>query len=222
MTAQISQVLCLLQMSDSALPIGGYSNSWGMETWVQDGVLVDAAAVKEALQALLVSSIAPNEGVACSLAHRFACDNDDHSFRVLNDYLTAGRWCDEPLAASLNMGERLIQLSLKTGWLPKMPAAGAHHCAVFGWLAGAVGIPREQAVAAYLYSCIGSLVSACVRLVPLGHTDGQRILTGLKTTIESHVPGCLQSGLDDLGGFAPMNEWACKKHETLYSRLFQS
>ncbi|HEY9731168.1 MAG TPA: urease accessory protein UreF [Drouetiella sp.] len=218
----VAQMLSLMQMSDSALPIGGYSNSWGFETWVQNETLTRAADVERAIETLLTSSIAPNDGVACSLAHRFAVNKDLKALLRLNEYLTAGRWCPEPLAASLNMGERLKQLALNTGWAESLPDLKMHHSVVFGWLSGEIGIHAEDAVAAYLYSSVAGLVSASVRLVPLGHTDGQRILTVMRTVIARLVPDCLCKDLEDLGGFAPLSEWAAKEHETLYSRLFQS
>ncbi len=215
-------MLSLLQMSDSALPIGGYSNSWGLETWIQNETLKNAREVEQALSVLLVSSIAPNDGVACSLAHRFSLEDNHNSLMRLNEYLTAGRWCPEPLAASLNMGERLKQLALNAGWAKELPDSKMHHSAVFGWLAGLIGISASETVAAYLYSSMTGLVSACVRLVPLGHTDGQRILTTMRALISEQIPNCLNKNLDEMGGFAPLNEWAAKQHETLYSRLFQS
>lgn len=222
MSMHIAEMLTLLQMSDSALPIGGYSNSWGFETWVQNETLTTAADVEQAIGALLVSSTAPSDGVACSLAHRFAVAEDLQALIRLNEYLTAGRWCPEPLAASLNMGERLKQLALNTGWAETLPELKMHHSVVFGWLSGKIGISAQEAVAAYLYSSVTGLVSACVRLVPLGHTDGQRILTAMRAVIGQLVPTCLEKEIEDLGGFAPLNEWAAKQHETLYSRLFQS
>lgn len=222
MTTRIAQLLSLLQMSDSALPIGGYSNSWGLETWVQNETLTNTRQVEQSLKALLTSSIVPSDGVACALAHRFSLEDDIDSVTQLNDYLTAARWCPEPLAASLNMGERLKQLALNAGWSKDLPDLKMHHSTVFGWLAGRLGIPPDEAVAAYLYSSITGLVSACVRLVPLGHTDGQRILTTLRSLISELVSDCLNKNIDEIGGFAPLNEWAAKQHETLYSRLFQS
>ena len=222
MTSEITTLLQLLQLSDSALPIGGYSNSWGLETWVQKGRLTSAAEVESALQTLLLSSIAPTEGVACGLAHRSCGREDQSSFRTINAYLSAGRWCPEQLEASLRMGDRLKQLSAKIAWAGSVPPGDTHHCTVFGWLACAAGISQEQTVAAYLYSSMASLMSACVRLVPLGHTDGQLVLTRLRACIEPLVATVLAKEIDDIGGFAPMHEWACKQHETLYSRLFQS
>jgi urease accessory protein len=215
-------LLALLQMTDSALPVGGYSQSWGLETWVQAGTLKTATNVEAALLAMLDSSLAPSEGVSCALAHSYAMYDDRASFNVLNEQLTASKWCKEPLEASLRIGERMKNLAVNAGWLSDCPDGATHHSAAFGWIAARLSVDAQDAVAAYLLNTMTSLVSACVRMVPLGHTDGQRIVTRLRRQIDSLVPQCMTASLDDLGSFAPMNEWACREHESLYSRLFQS
>lgn len=215
-------LLALLQMSDSALPVGGYSQSWGMETWVQNGTLKTSADVEFALRALLVNSMAPLEGASCALAHGFACHRNLGEFENLNLRLTAMKLSKEPLAASIAMGERLKRLALNAGWVNECFEGNAHHSAAFGWISARLGVDVGDAVAAYLLNTITSLVSSCVRMVPLGHTDGQRIVTRLRSEIPRLLPTCLAASLDDLGSFAPLNEWACHEHEQLYSRLFQS
>ena len=234
--------LFLLQLSDSALPIGGFSNSWGFETWVQAGVLKTRQDAREAILSLLSASIAPQDGVACGLSWQFYAANNQNAFVELNNYLTASRWTAETLNASLNMGRRLFQLAESAfnypgGKLqPHLPiaslqgdttslpsgVAGVHHCAAFGWLAAWAHISQRQSVEAYLYSSIAALVSACVRLIPLGHTEGQKILAELRPSISEIAPKLLDKNITDMGSFAPLHEWASHHHESLYSRLFQS
>ncbi len=215
-------LLALLQLCDSALPIGGYSHSWGLETWVQRGTFKTAKEVEGAIRTLLISSVAPQEGIACALAHQYREAGNFEDFQRLNQYLTASRWSIEPATASMALGQRLKNLAVRLGWSADFPEGEHHHAAVFGWLAGALGIAAHDAVAGYLFSSVNSLVSACVRLVPLGHTDGQKILLALQKTIQQQTTHCLETELEDLGGFAPLHEGACEEHRRLYSRLFQS
>ncbi|WP_218082860.1 urease accessory protein UreF [Anthocerotibacter panamensis] len=215
-------LFALLQLCDSALPIGGYSHSWGLETWVQEGVLTSGREVEAALQTLLYQSIAPQDGLACALAHRYGTQGELENFQRLNQYLSASRWALEPAQGSRLMGERLKRLVLELGWVDPFPAGEHHHAAVFGWLTGILEIRCAEAVTGYLFNTLNSHVSACVRLIPLGHTEGQKILARLQPTLQELVPVCLGGELEDLSGFAPLHEWACKEHESLYSRLFQS
>lgn len=215
-------LLVLLQLCDSALPIGGYSHSWGLETWVQREALKTAPEVEGVIRTLLISSMGPQDGIACALAHQYRKAGSFEDFQRLNQYLTASRWSIEPATASVALGQRLKNLALKLGWSAHFPEGEYHHAAVFGWLSGALEIPAHDAVAGYLFSSVNSLVSACVRLIPLGHTDGQKILLALQETIQRQTTHCLKAELEDLGGFAPLQEWACEEHRKLYSRLFQS
>jgi urease accessory protein len=123
------------------------------------------------------------------------------------------------------MGERLYKLCTEIGIVSNerecMPQA-MHHSAVFGWICALCGVLAGDTVAGYLYCACSNLVSASVRLVPLGQTDGQRILLEMRTAINLLVDVCLETDLGEIGSFAPLNEWASVEHETLYSRLFQS
>ncbi len=215
-------LLALLQLCDSALPIGGYSHSWGFETWVQRETLKTAKEVEGAIRTLLLTSMAPQEGIACALAYQYSQADIFEDFQRLNQYLTASRWTVETSRASIALGQRLKNLAINLDWSARFPEGQHHHAAVFGWLAYTLGISAHEAVAGYLFSSANSLVSACVRLIPLGHTDGQKILLALQETIQQQTILCLNAELEDLGGFAPLQEWACEEHRTLYSRLFQS
>ncbi len=123
------------------------------------------------------------------------------------------------------MGKRLLRLASATGMLPveqECFPSDVHHCAAFGWVASATANPVADTVSAFLYSSCASLVSASVRLIPLGQTDGQKTLSELRPYIEVISADCLQRDLAQVGAFAPLHEWASVNHETLYSRLFQS
>lgn len=222
---ETEMLLSLMQMADSASPIGGFSHSWGMETWVQRGQLADAKSVEEALTNLLDALIIPLDGSACAIAHECAAYGDEEQFVELNECLTASKWNEEILKASTAMGQRLYQLASAAQWIQQKPlpaGLSVHHSCTFGWIAGQCGIERKSATAAYLLQSLASLVSACVRLVPLGHTAGQLILTRLRRNIPGKLTTCLNATISDVGGFAPLHEWACQQHLSLYSRLFQS
>ncbi len=215
-------LLSLLQLSDSALPIGGFSHSWGLETWVARGVVDSPKSAESAVRTLVEFTAAPFDGAACAIAHRLSCRDDERGFIELNRLLDAGRWCAEPARASTALGDRLRRLALEAGLIGSFPDCRAHHGAVFGWLTGKLCIDRSQAASAYLFSAAASLISACVRLVPLGHTDGQAILARMKPKITELADACVTAALEDIQSFAPLNEWACREHETLHTRLFQS
>ena len=100
-------------------------------------------------------------------------------------------------------------------------APGGHASAV-GIVAARTGVPLEPTVAGYLHAFTANLVSAAVRLVPLGQTDGQRALAALEPVILAAAAAASDRPLAEIGSATPMVEWASMRHETQYTRLFRS
>jgi urease accessory protein len=223
--------LRLLQLGDSALPIGGYSHSWGLEEAVEQGLVRDAAGLEGWARAWLRHSVAPCEGVVVAAA----C-----SAAAAEDWPTIGRACDlleisiaPPTLrhASREMGEQL--LSLATGWewatgtvaaLRRQPLAGSawHHAPVFATLAATAGAPPLDALLVYLHQAALGCISAGVRAVPVGHTHGQQIVARLHDDLAELARRYAAAPLDVAGSFAPAHERLCHAQAHLYTRLFRS
>jgi len=85
------------------------------------------------------------------------------------------------------------------------------------------GIALSAALTGYLHAFAANLVSAAVRAIPLGQTDGQRALAGLESDVaRACARAVAQRSLDDVGGAAPLVDWCSMRHETQYTRLFRS
>jgi urease accessory protein len=84
------------------------------------------------------------------------------------------------------------------------------------------GIPLAPALHAYMHAVVANLVSAGVRLIPLGQTDGQRLLAALQDVIEKTCDRALAATLDDLGSAAFRADLASMRHEAQYTRLFRT
>jgi urease accessory protein len=244
--SKVLSFLSLLQMTDSALPIGSYSHSWGLETFVQEGAIKNATEAADAVSNLLRFTLAPREGVAATLAYRYEKSpnrvNNRNSLATINNYLSASNWVEETHTASLKMGERLLRLAESLNWCDEVDLNAfkcaknsdhtetvsiekkyaCHHSVAVGFIGAKLNIDIGELIPAYLFASTTALVAALVKLVPLGHTDGQRILSGSQPLIAELSGNCLKSNLDDLGGYAPLTEWGTQAHQTLYSRLFQS
>ena len=227
-----SALYFLLQLTDSALPIGAYCHSWGLETAVQAGQLRDRVGVQQYLLGVLHMSLAPTEGRACALAHRLAQAGSPSGVEKLQRQLQATRWAAEPRQASLDLGKRLAQLAERTWGISVPQAVGEpwHHPLAFGWICAQAGIGLEDTLRAFLFASLTGWVSAAVRLVPLGHTEGQSLLAQLYEPIETVVQQEILPVIrrdpplnwPALSSFAPLNERDCQAHQQLYSRLFQS
>ena len=91
-----------------------------------------------------------------------------------------------------------------------------------GVAAAGHGIALEPALAAYLHAVTANLISAGVRLIPLGQTDGQRLLAALEPIVAATAARALATPLDQVGGAAFRADLASMRHETQYTRLFRS
>ncbi len=91
-----------------------------------------------------------------------------------------------------------------------------------GAAAGAAEIPLDLSLQAYLQSLAGNLVSAGLRLIPLGQTDGQRVIAGLAPIVAECARRALAAELETAGSAAPLIDWCSMRHETQYTRLFRS
>lgn len=92
----------------------------------------------------------------------------------------------------------------------------------FGAACAAQGLPVEQGAQLFLHAFVSALVSAAIRAVPLGQTDGQRVITALAPLCHDTVTLALTQTIDDIGSACFLADIASMRHETLYSRMFQT
>jgi urease accessory protein len=94
--------------------------------------------------------------------------------------------------------------------------------AAFAFAVAKWGIPARSALIAYLWAWLENQVMAALKSVPLGQTDGQRLLLNLSTLLPGIADSACALGDDDLCNYAPGFAILCSRHETQYSRLFRS
>ena len=203
----------LLQLASPALPVGAYSYSGGLEAAVEEGVVKDAATAERWIGDVLEHSIARMEG---PLMLRMMSSPGDW-----NEAFLASRETAELRAETVQMGYSLNRL-LKDLGVGEVPVEEPSFPAAFAWAAKQWQIPPADALQAYLWAWTENQVMAAVKAVPLGQTDGQRILLHLGDRIAALVPEILAMQDEDLGNFAPTLALLSSQHETQYSRLFRS
>jgi urease accessory protein len=226
--------LRLLQLGDSALPIGGYSHSWGLEAAVDRGLVRDAPGLEWWVRSWLKHTVGPFEGVVVADTGRAAARGDWLRVRDTNDLLWAGTSPPTLRHASRDLGGQLLALADVWPWaadaaagLRRVAAAGApfggwHHAVVFGTLAAAAGAGPAEAVAVFLHQAALGAIGAGVRAIPIGHTHGQQVLSYLHELIPNLAGELAGRGLETAGGFSPAHEVLCHAQSRLYTRLFRS
>jgi urease accessory protein len=223
--------LRLLQLADSALPIGALAHSFGLESLVS-GKILTAGKLPEFLRGYLQEA-GMLEAVACREASQLARPQAE-SFPAarwveINDYLSALKAARESRAASAVLGRNFLQATLLLGDFPVLRAAREaslssasliHHSTAFGLVSVTFGFDESRAVLAYLHQMSASLISACQRLLPIGQNEATGILWNLKPAIVETADRSARCSLDEVSCFMPLLDWGAMEHPALATRLF--
>lgn len=208
------QLLQLLHLADSALPIGTLAHSWGLETLVDDGVIA-AGDVRELVNDLLEEQLFL-EAVFCRAGYRAA--GDEPALAMLNSLASARKPGRETRDASLAMGRRFIRL------LPDMESESEniHYSVAFGAVCSRVGIAEDYAALAFLEQSCASILSCLVRLLPLGQARANSILWQAKPRIVATAQLSRGCSPQTAPCFTPALDIAAMRHPLLETRLFVS
>ena len=213
-------LLRLLTWLSPAFPTGAFAYSQGLEWAVEVGDVTNRDTLREWLRDVLRHGAGRSDCILARHAHRAS---DDRAALVELAALAAatapGR---ERQLESLGQGNAFVLASgpwrgdLFEGMEPvPYPVA-------VGALAGACGIAEQDMALGFLQACAGNLVSAAVRLVPLGQTDGLAVLAALEGDLLAVAGETREATLDDLGSACFRADLAAMRHETQYTRLFRS
>lgn len=225
------QLLVLLQFCDSFFPTGGFSHSYGLETYVQHGLVDGGGSFREFLSTFTGNVLGREDGPAVSLTWR-AMDSKDFSALIrIDQILSATKLARESRTASMKTGRRMLRtaaplLNDAVLWeylkLVEAGSSSGHHAVVFGLLGCRAGLNLEQTLFGYLYNTVSAMVNNGVRLIPLGQQEGQNILWDLMPLLKCLASEIQRKTIDDLGSTAPALEIRAMQHERLYTRLFMS
>lgn len=211
-----SALLSLLQLSDPALPIGGYAHSWGLETYVQEGVVHDTVTAEEYVRQMLSTSLHYTDAALMVLSYQA----DAERLLELDALCEAVKLPREIREGSRKLGARLLKIF---GGMVVMPAPGlTHYPVAFGYCAARLDIPLQEALTGYYYNAAAGMVTNCVKLIPIGQQDGQQLLFSLHPLIQQLVEKSLQPDPDLIGLCCAGLDIRCMQHEQLYSRLYMS
>ena len=223
--------LRLLQLGDSALPVGGYTHSWGLETALARRIVHDPATLERWTRTWLRESLGPLEGVVAAAACRAARDGRWDEIAQAN-LLVDASLCPATLrSASREMGVQILQLAATWEWSRERVAemeAGSdretvwHYCVAFGTLAAIAEATAAEALGAYLNQAVLGMIATGVRGIPIGHTHAQQIRAYLHGDLEVLTRSVADRELQSAGAGSPYYEVLCHEQPRLYTRLFRS
>jgi urease accessory protein len=218
----------LLVWFSPAFPIGAFSFSHGLEWAVEAGDITDRESLRDWLAALVGQGSGWSDAVLFAVSHRAVEANDLKRLRQATELAIALQPSKERRLEATMQGAAFVK-AIETAWendgLALLRAATAPPRALSvaaGAAAAGAGIEREEAVQAFLTGFCQNLVSAAVRLAPIGQSDGLRVLAALEPVIADAARRASRAGLKDLGGLAFRSDIASMRHETQMTRLFRS
>jgi len=228
MTTTDAALYRLMTWLSPAYPLGAFSYSHGLEYAVEDGRVRNAAGLTGWVGAAVEHGAGRIDAALLAAAWRAATESDDRQMAELVDLGMAWRGTAETALESAAQGAAFLTIT-RAAWphprLEALAASAGNQMALslaVGAAAAIHAMPLAPVLTAYLQAFAANLVSAGVRLVPLGQTDGQRATAALESVVARAVEAALAADLDDLGTAAPLLDWCSMKHETQYTRLFRS
>ncbi|MCM3412542.1 urease accessory protein UreF [Metabacillus litoralis] len=221
----------LLQICDSNFPSGAFSHSFGLETYIQEDKVVDKKTFLLALKQFLQTQFVYTDGLACRLAFEYLQEKRLNSIWQLDHELFALAMAKETREGNRRIGRQMVKVmnelfpnqQLETYQLKiKDKKAHGHSSIVFAVVCQGLDIELETTLSTYLFATTSSLVQNAVRGIPIGQTDGQKILVEIQPFLNQMVKQIMNLNEEHFGAGAPGLEIAQMVHEQLSVRLFMS
>jgi len=220
--------LPLLVWLSPGFPVGAFAYSHGLEWAVEAGDIVDARTLEAWLVDLMEFGAPRSDAILFSAAFRFAAAADWPALMEANALAVALAISAERRLETTAQGAAFVAAA-RTAWdceplrrLDPAPDRRVAYPIAVAAAASGHGMPLDASLEAFALAQVANLVSAALRLGPIGQSDGQRILAALLPSIRALARAASGASLADLGGAAFRSDIAGMRHESQYSRLFRS
>jgi urease accessory protein len=227
---RLPELLHLLQFGDSALPVGGFSFSSGLESAVQQNLVRDPGTLREFVLTAMRQT-ATGDGIALVCAHRAARAQDRPALLKIDRATFERKLNEETRLMSVRMGRKLCELSvaidgnaLNRDWLGRIKRAetpGTHPVSLAITLAG-LGIDARDAFGVQQYGVATTILGAALRLMRVSFVDTQQILLDVTSTVAAAYDTVADAAIADMASFAPMTDILAAIHVKSHVRMFMN
>ncbi len=216
----------LLQINDSSFPIGSYTHSFGLETYIQQGIINNKEDSIKYIKSILNSQILYTDLLLIKLVYE-AKELDE--VIKLEKIVNVSTPAKETRDGMKKIGTRFIKaiqsMQLGSNYMFDLYVANSIykiHASAYAMLCKTQNIESSIAIKHYLYSQTSNITTNCVKLIPLSQYDGQSILA-LSHIELIRVYDKLQTlNINDFCNTSANNDIKSMQHEVLHSRLYMS
>ena len=226
----IQKLMRLLQFGDSLLPVGSFSFSNGVEAAVAQGVVRNPATLGEFVQTALHQA-AIGDGIALIAAHRAATAADIDRVEHADHAVVRRKLNEEMRTMTTRMGRKLGELAvhvapsaLASEWIARIERAETPGTFPVGLalVFATLDLSEREAFTAHQYGLATMMLSSALRLMRLGHLDGQAILFAVNRAADDAYANAANATLDDMAAFAPMSDILAAIHVKSHVRMFMN
>lgn len=226
-----NNLLSLFQLCDSNFPIGSFSHSFGLESYIQENKVHNQNSFWTWLKVYIHEQLVYSDGLASRLVYEALVEDNIQEIWRLDRLLTVQNLPRETREGTQMIGDRMLKLTESLYGLPilsqyreevKHKNAFSHPAIVFSMVAHGLNVSKQDTILYYLYSAISSQVQNAVRAIPLGQTAGQIITHKSIPELTHAVDRIMELASNDFGMVAPGIELSQMKHERVNIRIFMS
>jgi urease accessory protein len=217
-------ILPLFAWLSPSYPVGCYAYSHTLEWAIETGDVANEETLVAWLTDLLTLGLGRNDAILLCHAYRAVAQGDAVALEAVNELALALSPSAELYLETSQQGRSFLDATLAAWPSPRLLSleGDAAFPVAVGMAAAAHGIPLSITSGAYLFGLLQTLVSAAIRLAPIGQTAGIRITALLAATVQEVAQHALDLSLGDIGGSTFRADLGSFHHENQYTRLFRS
>lgn len=222
----------LLQINDALFPIGAYSHSYGLETYIQKNIVYNAETAFEYIENNVKYNFLYTELLAAKLAFEYGEANDLDKLIELEEIIIVSKTPSEIRTAAQKLASRFIKtlkaidVKYESDIFRKYAEVSKSefrtYAVSYGVFCASVGIDKKAAMESFLYAQTSASITNCVKSVPLSQTQGQQLLYKSYDIFEEVLDALENLTIEKLCLSTPGFDIRCMQHESLYSRLYMS
>lgn len=228
----MNPLLTLLQINDSVFPIGSFTHSYGLETYIHKGIVNDSNSTEAYAEKMLRYNFFYNDAAFFHETWKI-CEKKALKQKLieLDHLITSLKSPYEIRDASKKLAIRFLKVVESFQSVRRCKAylkaiqegeAHGHYAMAFAMYAHAQNISLDDALSAFYYNSLNGIVTNCAKLVPISQMDGQKILFKLQPLIRELVDRQADMDPDMIGNCCIVQDIRCMQHEKLYTRIYIS